>query len=1088
MSSTGQWVGAIAGGVIGFVIAGPMGAVKGAAYGAALGGYIDPPAGPNLRGPTLDDKSFQSSAYGVGIPAIYGTIATMGNIIYLENNEYKAVSKKETQGGKGGGGGATVETTTYFATFAVALGEASPGALVRRVWAGGKLIYSTGASDLETMLQSFSLSASGAPKFKFYDGTQTEPDSRMESVLGVGNCPSYEGTMYIIFYDFDLTDYGNGLAGCPIKVEISAGDKTERALLTYDTLSSTNLRVCSGLFYRGDLFYCFPRLWPGFFESQPSISGKITSNNFVFGSDSLPDYSGFDTGTWARIIGGINTQSKAWIQYLRTSIVGGDRYFCAYSPDLGEIRFLKTADWYLQGIGAVVHLPQGLGFSCFRQKEFAGPDSVKQNFIYSGGYFLPVSKFAMCAFGFMEDGRLITVDDDSDATGVISRKIKIFERYDGWFLQETYFANLPYLDCRAAVFNIGNSIYIFDYPDTDGVSFWVFDIGLNDIVRSGFVEFGTTISSAGYDGSEARHLWGYKNGVFGLTAPMVGPSLERWIRYVYFTLDAVDPEGAPLSGIVEKIFNERGVDSFDVSDLGGNGVMGYRTDGIVSGRGALSALQAAYLFDIIENGYVLECVRRHVVSVADIPYQNLIFSNDKSAVSVEREQESRLHSHYEISYIDFNREYDSSVQVSEYPSINYSQRQEQIPVVMTADFAAQTADILHGLEWLERESFSFSLPQPYLFLKVSDVVRVEIRPGVWRLMRISATDKSAAQVIGIEARASAYDAYSSAAAGADVDPPSETIPLIGSSYCLLLDIPMILEQQQNTFGFVAASYGDGNTWPGCVLMESIDSGQTYSALNAFYGKSTIASATNILAASDGLIIERGTSLQASIVSGEFSSITEDQMMRGAHYCAYGNDGRWEIIQYAGVSVVSEGVISFSTFVRGLFGTEWASSLHQAGDKIILLSDPDNAFVGRSALNVGLGSQYKAVTVSASVSEVDPFSFTYNAVNLRPLSVVNVTGSRNIDGDIDVAFVARTRYSSNFWITGVQPLNEPTIAFEVDVMNGSSVVRTISTASQSFTYTAIEQTEDFGSPQSAISFRIYQISAAVGRGYARAITL
>jgi hypothetical protein len=204
----GQIAGGIIGGVIGFFAGGgPVGAFKGAAIGLSLGGYIDPPRGPNLRGPTLDDKTFQSTSYGVSLARLYGRIAGYGNVIYLEHNEYKSLSNSTEQGGKGGGGGQTVTTTTYYATFAVALGCAYPNSKIYRMWAGGKLIVGPSSS------------AKGFT-YKYYDGTQTTADPRMQAVLGLGNVPSYEGTAYVIFYDFELTEYGNSLAGCPIKVEL----------------------------------------------------------------------------------------------------------------------------------------------------------------------------------------------------------------------------------------------------------------------------------------------------------------------------------------------------------------------------------------------------------------------------------------------------------------------------------------------------------------------------------------------------------------------------------------------------------------------------------------------------------------------------------------------------------------------------------------------------------------------------------------------------------------------------------------------------------------------------------------------------
>jgi hypothetical protein len=39
-----------------------------------------------------------------------------------------------------------------------------------------------------------------------------------------------------------------------------------------------------------------------------------------------------------------------------------------------------------------------------------------------------------------------------------------------------------------------------------------------------------------------------------------------------------------------------------------------------------------------------------------------------------------------------------------------------------------------------------------------------------------------------------------------------------------------------------------------------------------------------------------------------------------------------------------------------------------------------------------------------------------------------------------------------------------------------------------TYTAVDQTTDFGAPQSAIDIAVYQLSANVGRGFTERATL
>ena len=80
-----------------------------------------------------------------------------------------------------------------------------------------------------------------------------------------------------------------------------------------------------------------------------------------------------------------------------------------------------------------------------------------------------------------------------------------------------------------------------------------------------------------------------------------------------------------------------------------------------------------------------------------------------------------------------------------------------------------------------------------------------------------------------------------------------------------------------------------------------------------------------------------------------------------------------------------------------------------------------------------------------------------------------------------------------------PLGEETEDYEIDILNGSTVVRTISTtasaggsqvnaASRTASYSAADQVTDFGSPPASLSIVAYQMSALVGRGFGREATL
>ncbi len=72
-----------------------------------------------------------------------------------------------------------------------------------------------------------------------------------------------------------------------------------------------------------------------------------------------------------------------------------------------------------------------------------------------------------------------------------------------------------------------------------------------------------------------------------------------------------------------------------------------------------------------------------------------------------------------------------------------------------------------------------------------------------------------------------------------------------------------------------------------------------------------------------------------------------------------------------------------------------------------------------------------------------------------------------------------------------PFAEEAEAYEVEIFDGASVLRTLSTATTSVTYTATEQTADWGAllaPGDTLDIRIYQLSAVVGRGAPKPVTL
>jgi hypothetical protein len=93
-----------------------------------------------------------------------------------------------------------------------------------------------------------------------YLGTDDQlPDPRMQATLGVANTPAYRGLAYIVFNDFELTDFGNSLMGAQFKVEVMQSATWTpacalTATMTFEQFTQVTYHT-STIRYSGERFY-----------------------------------------------------------------------------------------------------------------------------------------------------------------------------------------------------------------------------------------------------------------------------------------------------------------------------------------------------------------------------------------------------------------------------------------------------------------------------------------------------------------------------------------------------------------------------------------------------------------------------------------------------------------------------------------------------------------------------------------------------------------------------------------------------------------------------------------------------------------
>jgi hypothetical protein len=281
--------------------------------------------------------------------------------------------------------------------------------------------------------------------------------------------------------------------------------------------------------------------------------------------------------------------------------------------------------------------------------------------------------------------------------------------------------------------------------------------------------------------------------------------------------------------------------------------------------------------------------------------------------------------------------------------------------------------------------------------------------------------------------------------------------------------------------------GTGTGWSGAIVYRSIDGGASYSEVITL---STEAKTGTVVTAPSGQTYtwNDSTALVVDMLNDKtLESRTEAAVIGGANLAAIGAHGRWHLCQFMNQTLLSPGQYSVSRMLLGRRGTEHNISTVVVGDEFVLVSGPGIYRLPLQVSQIGQGYLYRPVTSGQAFDEAVSVAFTGDGEALMPFSPVDVRGSRDGSNNLTITWVRRDRLSETLPDGVLLPNSEDSEEYVVEIMNGVTVVRTITgITSETTSYSAANQTTDFGSPQSSLTVRVYQLSAIVGRGqYAEA---
>ena len=1071
--STGQIIGTVVGAVVGFFVPGSYVAL-GAALGGVVGGLIDPPKGPTIVGPRLDDLSFQTSTLGAPLGRAYGTVPVLGNVVWLEGDKYREVITSEEQGGKGGSS-ATYETAHYYATFAVSLlrvTDATKTVALRRMWIGSNLVYDAGSDNLESIIASNSQSA----LFTFYSGSDDQqPNTRWQADKGANAVSGFPGRCYIVIYDLDLEPYSRSLAMAQVKVELVVGDYAvqQEALFNLNGSYHSGRNVYGMSFERDSAIYSV--------MNYETWSGNPTYVEFW-----KTEYGVKETQIGGYSLASIGYTNNPFLLYISDSdrpvLVTLEGYDDGYGHTHNRVRWHEldgsTSETQIMYYGTIPYLPYYNysaaidGDDTFLAYEFGGPVykmSGSMMTVDSGGNY-KIHKIGL------SENYLFGVYD----SGYTSSSTTVY-KFDRTTLALVDTFTQSVTGSNATIYVVNDDLF--------------YTLAVNHVYRweSGVVvsDLGALLNfSVSTDGLRAWFKVISDNPPYGFSfVDYVGLTKTAYLGHA-----VVSAETESLREIVTAECALAGLSSSDIdlTALTDSAVRGYRVANAGSIRSSLEILQAAYPFDVAPSGYDLRFVSRGGSSLVTIPETDLGAASGDDSIPLlfpmTREMDTQVPYKVALRYLDPAREYDIAEQYASRPdTASVSERTVELPLVMTGDEAAKTADILNQKDWLERVSFGpFSLPPTYREIEPPDVVTIEHRGQSHsiRLTKAEFLQDGRIECAGVYSSGQSYTSTASAQDSLTIG--QSLVPLKGSTQEYLLDIPMI-RSEQDVLGMSYAMSGLASGWPGGVLLRSDDSGGTWLSVGSTNNRANVFASSTALSSHHGYSIDNAAVLTVTPLysAHTLSSVTEDQLYAHANIAAYGADGRWEVVSFRTVTENS-GTYTLTDFLRGLHGTEWASGLHESGDLLIMLDGSTIGFFGLPANALGSVRLYRAVTQGASIESAENVSDTYDAVNLKPLSPVDMKGSRDPSTlDWTITWKRRTRTPVELFSGVAVPLGETSESYDVEVWNSdySALKRTFSALSSlSIQYTNAQQVTDFGSVQDTLYLKSYQVSPSVGRGF------
>ncbi|MFN3972803.1 MAG: glycoside hydrolase TIM-barrel-like domain-containing protein [Gemmobacter sp.] len=529
----------------------------------------------------------------------------------------------------------------------------------------------------------------------------------------------------------------------------------------------------------------------------------------------------------------------------------------------------------------------------------------------------------------------------------------------------------------------------------------------------------------------------------------------------------------------------------DVSGLWG-AVEGYAITALEAPRSSISTLARHFGFDAIETEGMIRFVMRGRASVLALAHDDLVASREGEALELVRAQETELPQALKWQVARADEDYDAALVEARRITVDTTRiASESFPMAIPPEEAERRCRRALMEAWIGRESATFRLPHSRLALDPADVIRLVHDGREIELRLVSIADSDGRGIEAVRQDRAAYDL-----------PPGDPRPatltrsvVFGAPDVVLLDLPQLSEDQPAHRPMVAAH---AVPWPGEMAVFRSPSTDGFNLLTTFGSRARIGTLVSDFYPGPTSRFDFGNALVVDLVSGTLESVTDLTLFGGANALAVeAAPGKWEVVQAGAAELIAPGRYRLTRLLRGQRGTEAAMGNPTPAGAGVVVLDSALAPLPIAEADLGLPWNWRIGPAARSVSDASYTALAFTPagrglVPFAPVHVVHPWRTARSPGDLTIRWTRRSRaLVADAWEQVEVPLAEDAEGYDVQILDGAVVKRTLASTTTSVLYTAAQQTADWGAPfgpGQTLAIRIYQLSNRLGRGNPATVTL